>query len=93
MRRLPGPARHGLGDGGDSRGSLAPTSPGSIGMQDRQLITPSMTLLSHGTSMPAECPGHECRANSQSRSPSEDGRHHTVENHTAGRGSSGSSST
>src|SRR6267142_217147 len=22
-----------------------------------------------GTSMPAECPGHECRANSQSRSP------------------------
>ncbi len=26
--------------------------------------------------MPAECPGHECRANSQSRSPPEDGRHH-----------------
>lgn len=29
------------------------------------------------TSMPAGCPGHECRANSQSRSPPEGGRHHT----------------
>jgi hypothetical protein len=56
-----------VGTNGDEQLTCSHINAGSIGMQDRQLITPSMTLLSHGDLHAGQVP----RARMQNKLPIE----------------------